>query len=337
MHLENSPRSLILFPGALGDFICFLPTLNRIARSSRVDLFARVEFADLVSSQVYLRSVDSYEIRRLFVRGGANDEPVKKFFACYDVVYSWMGSGVADFTAQLMSLTQGRACLFPFRPPGGGIHQSDYFLRCVGAPSMAAFPRISVKADALHWCEAYWRQHSLCDKPVLALAPGSGAREKNWPVPGFAAVAQWWRQRTRGSVIVIIGPVEEEREGYDLLYREGLQARNLSLARLAGLLSLCNLYLGNDSGLTHLAAAVGAPSFALFGPSDVVQWAPRGKHVTTLTRHEACSPCTVATMKGCLHRSCLTGMEPVTVVRQLEQVSIVPTLTRGRPRISVKH
>jgi len=337
MHLKRSPRSLILFPGALGDFICFLPALNRIQQASTVDLFARVEFRDLVSSRVWLRSVDSYEIRRLFVHEGAAEERVRDFFTPYDSVYSWMGSGVADFAAQLMSVTQGRASLFPFRPLQGRVHQVDYYLRCVGGAPMVAEPRVSVQADAMHWCETYWQRYALSNQPVLALAPGSGAREKNWPVPWFEAVSQWWRHRIGGSVIVILGPAEEGREGYDSLCRNGLQARNLSLAKLAALLSRCNLYLGNDSGITHLAAAVEIPCVALFGPSDVFQWAPRGRNVLTFTRHEECSPCTGPTMKGCSHRRCLSAMEPVTVIRQLEQWSIVASLTRLGVGSNLKH
>jgi hypothetical protein len=336
MRSDKLPRSLILFPGALGDFICFLPTLNRVARSSTVDLFARADFADLVSSRVRLRSVDSFEIRRLFVRGGADDERVKNCFASYDSVYSWMGSGVADFTTQLTALTDGRACLFSFQPPQCALHQADYFLRCIGA-STAVIPRVGVRADAIEWAEGWWREQVLFNKPVLAVAPGSGAREKNWPVSCFAAVAQWWRQRTGGSVIVVLGPVEEEREGYDLLCRDSLPARNLSLARLVAVLSRCNLYLGNDSGITHLAAAVRAPTAALFGPSDVCRWAPRGENVTTLTRGEECSPCTASAMKICSHRRCLTAMEPATVIRQLEQLPTVAGLTRGGARTSVKY
>ena len=336
-HQESSLRSLILFPGALGDFVCFLPTLNRIENASAVDLCARAEFADLVSSRVRLHSVDRYEISRLFVHQGAEDERVRAFFAGYQAVYSWTGSGVADFAAQLTSVTQGRALLFPFRPLQGGIHQADHFLHCIAAPLTIALPCISVKPEANRWCESYWQRHALFDRPVLALAPGSGAREKNWPVPWFAAVAQWWRQRFRGSIIVILGPVEEERAGYATLCRDALEVRSLELARLAALLARCDLYLGNDSGITHLAAAAGAPTAALFGPSNASHWAPRGKYVMTLTRQEECSPCTVATMKGCLHRRCLVAMEPGAVVRQLEQWPVLASLTRLGLGSSVNH
>jgi len=328
MRQEGPPRSLILFPGALGDFVCFLPTLNFVEQSYAVDLCVRMEFADLISSPVRLRSVDSYAIRRLFVYEGADDERVRGFFAGYDAVYSWMGSGVAEFALQLRSVTQGKALLFPFRPLQSGIHQADYFLHCVAATPAVALPCVSVKPEASLWYERYSRRHSLFDSPVLALAPGSGAREKNWPVLWFAAVVQWWRQRFQGTVIVILGPVEEERAGYDGLCRDALVVRNLDLARLTALLARCDLYLGNDSGTTHLAAAAGAPTVALFGPSDAAQWTPRGTHVMTLTRQEECSPCAGSTMKGCLHRRCLTAMEPGAVIRQLEEWLAVASLTR---------
>ncbi|HZD39698.1 MAG TPA: glycosyltransferase family 9 protein [Terriglobales bacterium] len=331
------PRSLVLFPGALGDFICFLPTLSRMERSSNVDLFARTDFADLVPSRVRLRSFDCDEIRRLFVSGGADDERVKNLLARYDSVYTWMGSGVAEFTSQLSALTNGKAEFFSFRSPRPGVHQADYFLGCLGGPPQMAIPHIGVKQDAQRWADTYWRQQALVSRAVLAMAPGSGAREKNWPVPCFAEVAKWWRQRLEGTVMVILGPAEEERRGYDGLCRDSLPVRNFRLALLAAVLSRCDAYLGNDSGITHLAAAVGTPTLALFGPSDASQWAPRGTKVTTLTAGEECSPCAPSTMKSCCHRRCLTALEPLAVIRQLERMPAVASLTGKGAGITVRH
>lgn len=336
MVRENWTRSLVLFPGALGDFICLLPALERVGRSSWIDLLARTEFADLAPSNVTVRSVECYEIRRLFVRGGADDERLKNFFASYASVYSWMGSAVTDFANQLMSLTQGRARLFPFRPLHGGMHQCDYYLSCVENSPPAAIPCVSLKPDAVAWCDAFWDQHALLYKPVLALAPGSGARQKNWPISCFTVIAQWWREYAAGAVIAIVGPVEEELEEYDILYRDSLPARNLSLAQLAALLSRCDLYLGNDSGVTHLAGAVGTRGAAIFGPSDASQWAPSGDKIVTLTRKEECSPCTLSTMRNCLHRRCLTALEPAAVISELQRLSAVASLTRWGTGITVE-
>jgi ADP-heptose:LPS heptosyltransferase len=198
------------------------------------------------------------------------------------------------------------------------LHQSEYYLACVGGqPLETDKGEIPVKPEALAWSERYWQQHFLKGKPVMTLAPGSGAREKNWPDASFRAVADWWRRRTCGSVVVILGPVEEEKGDYTILCEGAVVARNLTLEKLAALLARSDLYLGNDSGVSHLAAALGVITAVLFGPSNVARWAPQGENVTVLTQNTECSPCTISTMKSCPHRKCLTTLEPEYVIRKL--------------------
>jgi ADP-heptose:LPS heptosyltransferase len=170
---------------------------------------------------------------------------------------------------------------------------------------------------------------------VLALAPGSGAREKNWPEENFVEVARWWRHTARGDVLALLGPVEQERGGVERLKQCCLVARGLTLAQAAAFLQRSDLYLGNDSGLSHLAAAAGTPSVVLFGPSNPQQWAPRGKHVTVLRRQMACSPCAIATMKSCPHRACLTEFWPRQVIGSIASLAPVVTLTRVEAGIKV--
>ena len=69
-----------------------------------------------------------------------------------------------------------------------------------------------------------------------SIAPGSGAVAKNWPENHFSAVAEWWRDRMNGSVVVLVGPVEEERGGFTALSSHGLTLHNLDLAKAAALL-----------------------------------------------------------------------------------------------------
>jgi ADP-heptose:LPS heptosyltransferase len=185
------------------------------------------------------------------------------------------------------------------------------------------------------WCENYWVRQSLMGKAVLVLAPGSGSREKNWPVTSYSAISEWWRQRTEGAVVVLVGPVEEERGGLDLLLSRAVVARKPTLAQAAALLARSDLYLGNDSGISHLAAAVGVPTVALFGPTDARQWAPRGETVTHLSRDVECSPCEIPVMKRCSQRKCLTSFYPMDVITQLEKLAEVATLTRGGSGVKV--
>jgi ADP-heptose:LPS heptosyltransferase len=122
---------------------------------------------------------------------------------------------------------------------------------------------------------------------LLVLAPGSGSPEKNWPLSSYYEVARTLAWEGGLRVLWLAGPAEEPL----LPYIQGLAAAQEQavwvgepLGRVARLLSRTHLYLGGDSGLTHLAAAAGARRVvALFGPTDPRVWAPLGEQVMVLT------------------------------------------------------
>lgn len=312
--------ALVFFPGALGDFICFLPTLVALAKTAFVDLYARGEFADLVPDSVRVRSIESYEINRLFVPDTASGEVLQRFFARYASIYSWLGSGNQAFVRRLQALCGERAQIFPFDSAAVERHQSEYYLSCLGIACGENLPNVVVKPEAMIRSSEFWARHALAGRRVLIISPGSGAREKNWPVQNFATVAEWWRSQG-GEPLVIMGPVEEERGRFEALLRRFTVARNLTLAELAAIIVRADIYLGNDSGVTHLAAALGIPTVALFGPSNLKKWRPRGRRVAILNHLLECAPCAGTLMKTCAHRSCLCALEPREVIRQLSAMA----------------
>jgi ADP-heptose:LPS heptosyltransferase len=120
-----------------------------------------------------------------------------------------------------------------------------------------------------------WRER-LPDR-FLAMHPGSGSPRKNWPGPRFLELAA--RLRPHEQWLVVGGPAD----GDSLLpFRsrpECVLAEGLPLRELGALLSVAGVFVGNDSGVSHLAAAWGAPTVALFGPTDAQVWAPEGTRV----------------------------------------------------------
>jgi ADP-heptose:LPS heptosyltransferase len=328
--MEHDVRSniCVIFPGALGDFICLLPVLQTLARTARVDLFARNEFADLTPEGVVVRSIETSPITALFRAESNEDEEAQRSFRSYAAVYSWFASGNQEFTKRLQALSGGVAGVFPFRPARPEGHRSDYYWSCLNCADDPPEPHVTIRPEALRWCEDFWTKHALHRRAVLTIAPGSGAREKNWPGQFFRAVSQWWREITGGLVLLLIGPVEQERGENQLLRSDCIAASDLSLSQAAALLRRSDVYLGNDSGMSHLAAATGVRTVALFGPSDPRQWAPRGKKVIVLWRHLDCSPCHDATMKACPHRACLTEFLPGEIIATLAHLPEVVTLTR---------
>ncbi|MFH0789970.1 MAG: glycosyltransferase family 9 protein [Pseudomonadota bacterium] len=92
-----------------------------------------------------------------------------------------------------------------------------------------------------------------------------------------------------------------EAQGFPILKKSALPI-------LAGVLSHCVGYLGNDSGVSHLAAALGVPTVNLFGPTDPAYWAPQGKDVTILTAGLPCAPCSPEVVKLCPEKECLLSL-----------------------------
>jgi heptosyltransferase-2 len=120
------------------------------------------------------------------------------------------------------------------------------------------------------------RKMGLQGRPV-AVHPGSGSPAKNWPVQRFAEIIR--RLRRHGeSVVLVLGEADRVQADY---FAEAMPElpkwQGLTLTELAAALSASRLFLGNDSGITHMAAALGLPVVALFGPSNPDTWAPRGK------------------------------------------------------------
>ena len=170
--------------------------------------------------------------------------------------------------------------------------------------------------------------------PWLAVAPGSGQPRKNWPLAHYYEVSRALGWEYGLQVVWLAGPAEGEMLPYleALAKAQGqILLANRPLARVARVLSRCRLYMGNDSGLTHLAAAVGEPDvLALFGPTDPRVWAPLGPRVRTLTAPCPQAPCAVGRTITCPETRCLEALSPETVLAAAAQVLSAPGENWGR-------
>ncbi|MBW1918224.1 MAG: glycosyltransferase family 9 protein [Deltaproteobacteria bacterium] len=148
--------------------------------------------------------------------------------------------------------------------------------------------------------------------PWVALAPGSGHRRKNWPLENYRGLACQLQATFKARVLWITGAAEAEFLGEikTLAQAAGHYLLNdLPLPSLAAYLSLCQLYIGGDSGITHLATAVRRPAvLALFGPTDPVIWAPPGNQVKVITSSRDCAPCTKGREILCSDALCLRDL-----------------------------
>ena len=179
-------------------------------------------------------------------------------------------------------------------------------------------------------------------RPWIVLHPGSGAYSlaRRWPADGFAAVAATLT-RDRGATIVVVGGEDEGGLAAQVTAGLGQRALNLTgrttLGELAALLRSSDLFVGNDGGVMHLAAAVGTPVVALFGPSNHRAWgpwAPKGRAVV-LRADLPCLPCfytghSLGTPQGCPARTCLQLITVDQVVSAIEHI-LADTVLSAHP------
>ena len=122
---------------------------------------------------------------------------------------------------------------------------------------------------------------------MIAIHPGSGSPRKNWPAENWAALGQWLHRHAPQARLLLIGGEADAAQiatvRASLRGAHVLLAQNLPLPHLAAVLQRCRLFLGHDSGISHLAAAVGTPCVLLFGPTDPAVWAPANPGVKIVT------------------------------------------------------
>lgn len=252
-------RTLVVHTGGIGDFLLAAPALAELARQTAIDLLGRTDRLALGVAMGFARAtheLDAADFHRVFQTPSAR---LTAFCAGFDEAIVWMRDEDGVIQRGLESAGIPRVQCFPGLPPDDwGRHASAYYAECLQV-DIEATPRIGMLAET---------------GPPLLVHPGSGGRHKNWPLDEFVKVVRHLSTRER-PVGWILGPAEEgitPPAGAHLIYRQ-------SLVGLARQLAGARLYIGNDSGITHLAAVAGCPTVAVFGPTNPVVWGPRGCHV----------------------------------------------------------
>lgn len=247
-------KRVIIRPGAIGDFVVALPAMECL-RSDYLEVWTSAPNVPLARFADRARSIASTGLDLL----GITDPPpgLIETLGGFDSIVSWYGANRPEFRELVAALGLSFQ-FFPALPPlDAGLHAVDFYLHLVGQacslPANDAVPRIA--------CPPSPR------RDFAVIHPFAGSRKKCWPLERFQELAR--RLAASLSVAWCAGP-EEELAG---------AARFEDLYDLACWLATARLYIGNDAGPTHLAAAVGTPVVALFGPSDPRVWAPRGPRV----------------------------------------------------------
>jgi ADP-heptose:LPS heptosyltransferase len=274
-------RILILRGGALGDFIVTLPALAALRSAfpaARIELAGNAPAAALAVTRGLLDDAHSqHESRWAALYASAPLPPdFAAWLASFDLILNFWPDPDGDLARRFPLQTSQRFLTAPALPtvaPAAahfcaplralGITTTDYFYPLDASEVGRVIPSPPPSSLALH--------------------PGSGSPQKNWPLPRWLELAAWLRSTHSADLFIITGEAEPPA-ARAALASFGPVAHALPLEDLIAHLASCRLLIGHDTGISHLAAACGVPCLLLFGPTDPALWAPPAPHVQVL-RH----------------------------------------------------
>jgi len=308
-------RILVIRGGAVGDMIVTLPALRALRRAfpgATIELLGNPSRAILAQHPHYvdrITDLERWDLYRLFSQSPTVSEALATFLSTCKLILSYLPVPDEIFPTNLRRYCQGEVLTWPPHPPAG-VHITDHLLqpaiRFLRQPYDAC-PHVYLDPTAQEAAARFWHTAGLPDQGVVAFHPGSGGAYKLWPLMGWQQVMAWAVQQAIPGLL-ISGPAEPS---YDI-HRASPpdlpswpRAHNLPLPHLAALLARCQMIVGHDSGITHLAAAVGTTTLALFGPTNPCVWGPRSPQACVLWPHPP-GPLTLA------------NLTPAVVIQMLE-------------------
>lgn len=307
-------KTLVYHNGALGDFLTSLPLLKlfRNIYTDYICLLGNPSYARLAKAAALIDEIldiNSQSFIPLFLEeyDQRTDELINRFdrFLLFSDHNSCLVKNISRCTSS-------NVLVHPPFPPNENTHIVNYHLSLFQQHIRQDFdilPEFNIPPE-----EADKVKQLLSDtREFVVLCPGSGSRLKNWPFKNFLALSE--QLKNRGfKIIWIAGPAE-----FDLQFPENDTILfNQSLLSIAFLFKHCSCYIGNDSGITHLAAMIGCRTIVLFGSSNPTVWSPVGKSVTIIDNKQICSPCH---LKKDASRKCdLECMKSISVQEVLDKL-----------------
>jgi ADP-heptose:LPS heptosyltransferase len=315
----NRPASIVVLrAGALGDTILTLPAIHALRRHvpyRPIVAVGRPDYWSVAGPLVdRIISADDPALAPLF--GSTPLTVLPSPIADAGLLVLWRSGATAPRIPGLRTIVAP-----PLPPPG--VHAAAHLLSSLAPLGLDLSPSpappgglLALSPDELAAGAALLARADL-HRPIL-LHPGAGAAWKRWPAERYAAQATALRAGGQ-PVALIAGPADDDTIAA-LLARIDLPViARLPLRALAAVLAHATLAIGNDSGVTHLAAAAGTPTIALFGPTDPASWAPLGdvrilRRCTTVPTHQG--EIRVCPDDNCMHA--LTVEDVLTVALSVE-------------------
>jgi heptosyltransferase-3 len=279
-------KILVIRGGAIGDFILTLPAIQALRHQfpeAFLEILGYPHIAQLAMAGGLVNKVQSIEASALagfFARNGTLNEDLCDYFSEFDLIISYLYDPDGIFHKNVARCSTAQFIAGPHRPDEKvNEHATKVFLKPL--ERLAIFdadpmPRLKISDMTAAPPDA---------GPLLALHPGSGSDSKNWPEASWAELLEQLVHQTTFNFLMIGGEAEGERLqrlSAALPPARMKVAQSIRLPDLGKLLGTCNFFIGHDSGISHLAAAMEVPGILLWNQSNDVVWRPPSEKMVLL-------------------------------------------------------
>lgn len=301
-------KLLIINQGAIGDIISLFPAIIRLREKfSRIDAICKKSLGELACSFKLISK--AYPIEAAFFSSMFSekvDAVAAEIINSYDEILLFSYS--QELERGIGGIVQRKIHRIPPRP---GAHLDIHILNHI----LSRLAESRLIDDPAPPENDYFARLTEHEETKIILHPGSGSMRKNWPVSNFIATFKILRAAGMHPEI-ILGPAEQSlSEIFAKNLPAGSRIYMLSdLFDLIRILKQSGGFIGNDSGISHLAAFMGIPTVVIFGPSDPKRWKPFGRSVEIIRPETDCSPCFETGKPDCKEMKCLEGTTPEMVI-----------------------
>jgi heptosyltransferase III len=284
-------RILVIRGGAIGDFVLTLPAL-RALREAYPDAYLEIlgykhiaALAERASYADAVRSIEYGPLSSFFARNAELPRELAAHFSSFDLVLSYLYDPDRIFETNLRRAGVENMIIAPAKLANSA-HAAEQLARPLeqlGIYVRDFAARLSLSVEDRHLASEFF---CGCAQPIVALHPGSGSEKKNWPLANWIKLGNDFLggESFAGTLVIVSGEADEAQLAeLERMWKTPRVrfAKNLPLPLLAAILEHA-LFIGHDSGISHVAAAAGASCILLFGPTGEDGWAPRNENVRVI-------------------------------------------------------
>jgi heptosyltransferase-3 len=303
---STGKRIFIHHGGALGDLLLSLHAIGALRSSGdMIHLAGRPDIVGFLMKTGYINEMsDSGSPLFLPLFTGVDDGILRRFLGGFDKVCVFTVNAGSEFMERMRSMVTDMEVIQTIPPEGSRAHVSDYRLQQLfqrhdlARSESHPLPALTIPPVCMEKARETLQEAGYDFKrPLTAIHPGSGGRRKRWPLDHFRGLATMLRESQDHFLLLFSGPSEkgEVQRGIVCvasdLGRGCLHVSDPELVFAASLLGLCDFYVGNDAGITHLASFFTKRVIAIFGPTDPAMWRPVFSGCVVISADRECAPC----------------------------------------------